>query len=174
MLRLLKSASIALLLALSATVLAQSEDPSMFSDLDGKPQRLEDFTGDGNWRVVMIWAADCHICNTEAQSYGEFHRAQSGKGIGILGISMDGAENRAAARQFVQRHDLPFPNLIAEPEMVSLFYAAMTQESLRGTPTFLVYDPGGKLVAAQAGAVTVEAIEKFIARQNNTRVAQEP
>ena len=173
MLRTLKSVSTVLLLALSATVLAQSDSLAGFSDLDGKPQSLEDYTGDGNWRVVMIWASDCHICNTEARSYAEFHRAQSGKGIGVLGISMDGEENRAAAQRFVKRHDLPFPNLIAEPGMVSLYYAAMTQESLRGTPSFLVYDPEGELVAAQAGAVPVAAIEKFIAGQNDSRAAKQ-
>ena len=173
MLHILKSASMALLLTLSATVLAQSDSLSVFSDMDGKPQRLEDHTGGGKWLVVMIWASDCHICNIEAPTYNTFHQAQQDKGTAVLGISMDGEEHRAAAMKFIERHDLSFPNLIGEPGMVSLYYAAMTQESLRGTPTFLVYDPDGEIVAAQAGAVSVDAIESFIAKQNAARLANQ-
>ena len=172
MLHVLKSASMALLLTLSATVLAQSDSLSVFNDMDGNPQQLEDYTGDGKWLVVMIWASDCHICNMEAPTYNTFHEAQQGKGISVLGISMDGEENKAAAKKFTERHNLSFPNLIGEPGMVSLYYAAMTQESLRGTPTFLVYDPDGEIVAAQAGAVSVDAIESFIAKKNAARLAK--
>ncbi len=35
-------------------------------------------------------------------------------------------------------------------------------ESLRGTPTFILFDPEGKLVAAQPGIVAVASLEKFI------------
>jgi peroxiredoxin len=173
MLHVLKSASMALLLTLSATVLAQSDSLSVFSDMDGNPQQLEDYTGDGKWLVVMIWASDCHICNMEAPTYNTFHEAQRGKNISVLGISMDGEENKAAAKKFTERHNLSFPNLIGEPGMVSLYYAAMTQESLRGTPTFLVYNPDGEIVAAQAGAVSVDAIESFIAKKNAARLAKQ-
>ena len=169
MLHVLKSASMALLLTLSASVAAQSDSLSVFSDMDGKPRQLEDYTDDGKWLVVMIWASDCHICNLEAATYDTFHQAQRDKGTAVLGISMDGEENRAAAKKFIERHDLSFPNLIGEPGMVSLYYASMTQENLRGTPTFLVYDPDGEIVAAQAGAVSVEAIESFIAKKNAAR-----
>ena len=171
MLNALKSATTMMLLALSAAVLAQSDSLSGFSDMDGKPRQVEDYTGNGKWLVVMIWASDCHICNMEAPTYDAFHKAQRNRSIAVLGISMDGEENRAAAKTFIERHDLSFPNLIGEPGMVSLYYAAMTQESLRGTPTFLVYDPDGELVAAQAGAVSVEAIERFIAKKNSARLA---
>ena len=119
----------------------------------------------------MIWASDCHICNMEAPAYDRFHKAQQDKSASVLGITMDGEENKAAAKTFIERHKLTFPNLIGEPDMVSLYYAAMTQESLRGTPTFLVYDPDGKLAAAQAGAVSVEAIESFITKKNAARIA---
>ena len=172
MLDILKSASMILLLTLSATVATQSDSLSVFSDLDGKPRQLEDYTGDGKWLVVMIWASDCHICNMEAATYDSFHKAQQDKGTAVLGISMDGEENKAAAKKFIERHDLSFPNLIGEPGMVSLYYASMTQENLRGTPTFLVYDPDGEIVAAQAGAVSVEAIESFIAKKNAARLAE--
>ena len=158
------------LLILSAAAASESDDGlSVFRSLDGEPARLEDYTGNGKWLVVMIWASDCHICNQEAAAYAHFYETQREKGVGVLGISMDGDERKPAALTFVERHALPFPNLIADPGMISLYYASITQEPLRGTPTFLVYDPEGKLAAAQAGAVSPQAIEKFIARKNATR-----
>ena len=35
-------------------------------------------------------------------------------------------------------------------------------ESLMGTPTFILFDSEGKLVAAQPGIVSTESLEKFI------------
>ena len=84
---------------------------------------------------------------------------------------MDGQAKKAAALAFIERHDLPFPNLIGEPAMISLYYSALTQESLRGTPTFLIFDPEGELAAAQAGAVSPEAVDRFIAKKNAMRTA---
>jgi hypothetical protein len=46
------------------------------------------------------------------------------------------------------------------------YYAEQTGESFRGTPSFLVYDTSGNLVAAQAGAVPTELIEAFIMRNS--------
>jgi hypothetical protein len=44
----------------------------------------------------------------------------------------------------------------------------LTGEGLRGTPTFMVFDPDAKLVAAQAGAVKPEAVMRFIDGQRGT------
>jgi len=162
----IKASLCGLLIAVSTVALAQAKDNAFFNDFNGEPRQLEEYTGDGKWRVVMIWASDCHICNAEAESYAQFHESERENRVGVLGISMDGEEKKAAARAFIERHELPFPNLIGEPGMVSLYYAAVTKESLRGTPTFMVFDPGGELAAAQAGAVSPEAITRFIARKN--------
>ena len=36
------------------------------------------------------------------------------------------------------------------------------EEGLIGTPTFMIFDPEGKLVALQPGIISVAAIEKFV------------
>ena len=155
-----------MLIAVSTVVVAQAEINVIFTDLDGEPRKLEDYTGKGKWQVVMIWASDCHICNLEAASYAEFHESQEDDGVGVIGISMDGEQNRTAALAFVERHDLAFPNLIGEPGMVGLYYAALTKEPLRGTPTFLIFDPNGELAAAQAGTVSPDAVTRFVAKKS--------
>lgn len=158
-----------LMLTVTTMVTAQTDSISVFSDFDGKPQQIESYTGNGKWLVVMIWASDCHICNAEAATYTQFYESQRGKGVGVLGISMDGEARKAAALEFVRRHEVSYPNLIGEPGMIGLYYAALTKEPLRGTPTFLVFDPDGELAAAQAGAVSPGSIERFIASKEVAR-----
>ena len=167
----LKAGLWGLLLAISSIATAQTDNISIFRDFDGKPQRLESYTGGGKWLVVMIWASDCHVCNTEAAGYAAFHNKQQDKEVAVLGISMDGEEKKAAALDFIKRHELPFPNLIGEPGITSLYYASLTKESLLGTPTFLIFDPDGQLAAAQAGAVPPDSVERFIAAKNKARSA---
>lgn len=135
-------------------------------DFEGKPYKLEDFTGKGKWTVVMFWASDCHVCNAEVQQYIQFHQAHKGENASILGVTLDGQSKLAAARDFVKRHSVTFPNLVGEPEEIADLYHTLTGTPWVGTPTFLVYDPKGGLKAAQPGAVPSELIEQFI-KDNN-------
>lgn len=147
-------------------VSAQAADDPVFTDFAGESRSIESYAGDGKWLVVMIWAHDCHVCNMEAETYAQFHEAHKDKDAHMLGISMDGKEKKAEAEAFIQRHDLPFPNLIGEPQTTMLYYLTLTQSPFRGTPTILLYGPDGKLKAAQAGAVPVEVIEAYIAKNS--------
>lgn len=133
-------------------------------DFEGTPRSLDDYTGDGKWLVVMIWASDCHICNQEVNSYVDFHTDHKGKDATVLGISMDGARGKEDALDFVERHAVNYPNLIGEPAEVASLYTSLTGQRWRGTPTFLVYSPDGKLSAQQAGAVPTRLIEQHIQR----------
>lgn len=143
---------------------AQADADTPFTDFAGQPRSIESYTGDGKWLVVMIWAHDCHVCNMEAEGYAQFHETHKDKDARVLGISLDGQAKKAEAEAFIERHDLPFPNLIGEPRATMMHYLVLTQSSFLGTPTILLYGPDGELKAAQAGAVPVESIERFIAK----------
>jgi len=138
---------------------------ALFTDFNGQARDIEDYTGQGKWLVVMIWMHDCHVCNQEVEGYAQFHEAHKDGNATVLGLSLDGQANQAGAEDFIERHDLPFANLIGEPEVVVSKYQMLSGKQFRGTPTILLYDPQGALRAAQAGAVPVDAIEAFIAKQ---------
>ena len=95
----------------------------------------------------------------------QLHDRHQGGRLNVLGISMDGAEGIMEAWAFAEEHGARFPNLIGEGPDVAQFFHEQTGQSLQGTPTFLVYAPGGRLKAVQAGAVPPERIEAFIADQ---------
>ena len=151
----------------AAAAPAQDETPAtVLQDFDGRPRSLQEFTGQGKWTVVMIWAHDCHVCNEEVESYEDFHRRHQGTDATVLGISMDGQERKKQARAFIRRHRLTFPNLIGEPEAVAGLFTELTGVQWVGTPTFLIYSPAGQLVAQQIGAVPVQMVEEFIREQS--------
>ncbi|MGW8246551.1 MAG: peroxiredoxin family protein [Acidiferrobacterales bacterium] len=132
------------------------------TDFSGQSKEISDFTGGGKWRIVMIWASDCHVCNQEAHTYVKFNQEHKDKDAQMLGISMDGKEKLKEAEAFIKRHQLNFPNLIGEPVDVAMKYMQLTGAEWVGTPTFLIYGPQGELLAKQEGAVPVDLIENFI------------
>jgi peroxiredoxin len=164
----MKSLTYSLLAALlglfSLSMPAHAANPeATFSDFDGNQRTIESFIEKEKWLVVMIWAHDCHVCNMEAENYAHFHEANKDRNITMLGISIDGQANRKKALGFIEEHDLPFPNLIGEPEAVMRYYMRMTGNQFVGTPTIMIYNPDGALAAAQAGGVPPEVIAKFVA-----------
>lgn len=139
----------------------------LLRDLDGGVHTLDEYTGQGRWTVVMLWASDCPACNAEARAYQAFHRTHAARGDAqMVGVSLDGLQGKAAAAAFIARHGLRFTNLIDEAETVAKMYQDLTGKTWIGTPTFLVFAPSGELRAAQVGAVPVKIIEAFIARES--------
>ena len=146
---------------LLGAALANAADFKRLDNLE--PGSIEDYKTPGKWLIVMLWASDCHICNREAHAYQDFHFAHSDDDASIVGLTLDGQGKIDAARSFVKRHGVEFPNLIGEPSAVAGYYQELTASPWLGTPTFLVFGPDGDLAAKQVGAVPVELIEQFIA-----------
>ena len=136
----------------------------LFENLrSGEFQTLNAHQAPGQWLVVMIWAHDCEVCEREVGDYQRFHQRGGGANAKVLGITLDGGEFAAQARDFISRHGLTFDNLIAEPQTVVGYYQAVTGSRWVGTPSFLVFGADGELKAKQVGAVEVEVVENFIA-----------
>ena len=146
------------LLFFAATQAASAQ----LTPFDGSPDTLKTYTGKGKWVIAMIWAYDCHVCNQEASEYVSFHEKHKDKDAVVLGISMDGQKQLKQAQKYMDRHAIPFTTLLGEPEKVAGLYEQMTGRTWVGTPTFIIFEPSGKLVAEQAGAVPIELLENFI------------
>lgn len=157
----MKTALFALLLLIMAPV-AHSEG---LTDFQGNPQTIEDQAGKDKWTVIMFWASDCQVCNSEAHTYVAFQKKHQDGNIRMLGISLDGKEKREAAEHFIKEHQLNFPNLIGEPETIGGIYYDMTGSFFVGTPTFIILSPDGKVRAADVGAIPPKIIEDFITEQ---------
>ena len=153
----------ALLLALAPAAQVMAGSP-LFQNLKTDVfETLDDHESDQQWMVVMIWAHDCEICEREVGDYQQFHLSHSQDDARVVGITIDGESRKNAALGFVNRHQLEFENLLGEPETVMSYYQLISGSRWIGTPSFLIFAPGGELKAAQAGGVPVEIVENFIA-----------
>ncbi|MBR41908.1 MAG: hypothetical protein CL387_02580 [Acidiferrobacter sp.] len=153
------------LIGLSQTSLGDGR----FTNLEGEAVQFSDYLQDDRWLAVMIWSWTCPICANEMPGYAQLHDRHRDGQLTVLGISLDGLAAVMEAWAFVEEHGAAFPNLLAEGEDVAQFFHQQTGRSLRGTPTFLLYAPGGKLKAVQAGPVPPEGIEAFIESQEDAR-----
>jgi thiol-disulfide isomerase/thioredoxin len=145
--------TISALLLLSTSALA-------FTDLNGKKIEMQEQLGGGKWSIVEIWGSDCHACRQHMPSMVKFDGKL--KNARIVGITLDGQEGIANANAFIKQFDIKFKNLVSNPIEVNAWMMETVGEGLIGTPTFILFNPKGKLVAAQPGPVSPKSLETFI------------
>lgn len=155
---------LAALLLIFAFVVSAAEDPLVLRTPDGKQVRLADYAGDGRWLLVMIWGTDCSICFKEMPKISDFHTRHAHQDAHVLGVALDGFEHKQRVRDFAAREALSFPNLIAEMPGFGLRYELEVGERLLGTPTYLLFNPAGELVANNPGPVRASAVEAFMTK----------
>ena len=129
-------------------------------------ERLSDeaLIGQGKWTLVMIWATDCHICKQQKPLISAFYDKHKDLDANVFGIALDGRSGLKEVRHYLQEHVVTFPNYVGEFPVVAVNYHELTEETLRGTPTYLLFNPNGELKGNNPGPISVDAIEKFIAR----------
>ncbi len=147
------------------TALKQESLKNTLLDFSDKPVQFEDYIKSKQWTVVMFWASDCHVCNLEANQFVKLHTEHSNKNIRVLGVSVDGKRKKADAQEFINVHNINFPNLIGELDDITSLYNQYTGETWIGTPTFMVFSPEGKVMAQRPGMLPPELIVSFVESQ---------
>jgi len=148
-----------LFLTLIGTILL-SGSALAFTDLDGKKTTIEDQVGDGKWTVVEVWASWCHACMDHMPEMIGFNGKMDN--VKILGVNIEGQEGIPQAKATIKEHKIPFQNIVSNSIEINAWMELNAKEGLMGTPTFMIFDPKGKLVALQPGQLPVTSIEKFI------------
>ena len=135
-------------------------------EMDGTPADIDRYQPPGGWLVVMVWATTCHVCMEEMPKYSVYHDRNGDRGPRVLGIALDGVGQREAIASFMTRTNTTFPTLVANLGEFAAPYEALAKERLIGTPTFMLFDPKGKLVGLNPGPMRPEALDAFIARRS--------
>lgn len=133
---------------------------------DGEVVDLDTVIGQGKWTLVMIWATNCHICHEQKPEISVFHNEHKDIDAHVIGIALDGLENIDAVNAYLDKNKPSFPSYVGNIAIVASHYMWLTEESLRGTPTYLLFDPKGELLGNNPGPLSVGAIESFIARKS--------
>ena len=146
---------------LLAPLLALAAPPDIsLKDFSGKSRQTSEFLGQGKWTVVAVWSADCPICKAEIFHMTFLYDEHKNKDITVLGLSIDGPENRKYAQRFVDDQGLNFPNLIGTPDDASLLSGTM----FIGTPTYYFFSPEGRFAGQRIGPITQDIAEQIVAQ----------
>ena len=103
---------------------------------EGRPVDLQDFRG--RLLVLNFWATWCPPCVEELPSLGEFHTQFAGRGVAVLGVSVD--RDAAAYRQFLDKAGVKFPTVRGPERRISRLYG-----TFKYPETYLI-DRAGKVV----------------------------
>jgi len=155
-------AGFALFLAQSPAVAADNPNvPFMdLMDANGNSRELAPEFDNGKWTLVKIWQANCHVCGEQAPVMSQAHTERAD--FNVVGISIDGRKGLRKANRFIDRHQTDYPNFIGDFAVISINYQLLTEEAFRGTPSYLLFNPDNKLMAAQPGLISKDALFKFI------------
>lgn len=154
--------TLALIMALLAHMTLFTPAAFALSSLDGTAASFDQLAVKDKWTVVEVWASDCRACRASIHEIIDFEA--SNPDVAVRGISLDGetAEGKAKAQKFIDEFGLTFDNLVSNPSEFDKYLYGTHKQSFIGTPTFMIYDPQGKLRAVQAGAVAAQALADFI------------
>jgi peroxiredoxin len=137
----------------------------VLKDVAGKTHALNEYIGRGQWTVVAVWSADCPICRRDIYHMAFFHAEHKTKKAAVLGLSIDGFENRKKAAAFIDEQGLDFPNLIGDIDDPT----RLSGRRFIGTPTYYVFTPEGRFAAEHVGSATQEQMETLIRRLETER-----
>lgn len=111
------------------------------NDMDGKPRKLSEWIGKGNYVMIDFWASWCGPCRQEMPNVVENYKKYHAKGFEIIGISFDRkAEDWKAS---VKKMGMDWPQL----SDLKYWQAEATKVyGIQSIPASILVDPTGKIV----------------------------
>lgn len=142
-----------LLLALAASWV--QADGFRVTDTAGKTHTLAGYKG--KWVLVNYWATWCPPCLEEIPDLIALHEDKKNNLV-VIGVAIDFRSGKQVT-DFADSMFMSYPIVLGNPQVVSQI------GPVQGLPTTYLYNPDGKMVAQQVGAVTRATVETYIARK---------
>ena len=101
----------------------------------GESLTLQDYRGDVVY--LTFWASWCVPCRQEMPYLAQLWQRHREAGLRVIGINVE--DDTAAALQFAEDHDIPFPLVSDQDRAVSELYR------VPGFPTHFIVDRKGKI-----------------------------
>jgi len=149
------SAILAALLTAAMPVLPVSQAPKLVSQAAGKQARPV---------VLHFWATWCVACREEFPSLRQQLVQLPDRGAGVLLVSIDRPEQRAAAQEMLAQYELlAVPAVLLDAPNPDPVLRAVGEPRWDGTlPATFVFDAGGKLRKSFIGRASPAALEAAV------------
>lgn len=138
-----------LLLAFGA---AQAADFRL-TDTQGRTHTLSGYKG--RWVLVNYWATWCPPCLDEIPDLIALHNDRKNNLV-VIGVALD-YRNPKDVIDFADSMLVDYPIVLGNRELVRQI------GPVQGLPTTYLFNPEGRMVAQQVGAITRQMVETYIA-----------
>lgn len=155
--RMLSLPLIALLASLSGSANAME-----LLKLSGKSSSLDALHKSNMWTLVMVWSLDCVACEAQKPVMDRFHQDHHLSNAQVVGLASDGDKHLIEVAERVKSKPLRFKNYVPRTDSFEDEYKAITGREFFGTPTYLLFKPGGELVGVHAGTLERQALEEIV------------
>lgn len=147
-----------LFLALLLMLFAPFTQASGFSitDTSGKTHTLAGYKG--KWVLVNFWATWCPPCLEEIPDLITLHDNKQNNLV-VIGIATD-YSNSKQVTDFADSMMVSYPIVLGTSKVINQI------GPVQGLPTTYLFNPDGKMVAQQSGAITRESVETYIASKS--------
>ena len=82
--------------------------------------------------------------------------------VRVIGVAINGYQRKDAIEAFRAEYTMQFPTLVADPRRFLAHYKEKTGQGFKGTPTFLVYTPDGRLAGLNAGPIDLDKLDAYL------------
>lgn len=137
--------------------------------LEGNATSLSNQLSKTMWTLVMVWTTYCGECAKQYDKISAFHQSNKKSRLRVLGVSLDGLNQRTKVRQYTLRKNHTFPSILAESESFSNKYTELTGAPFTGTPTYMLFDRGQSIQAYMDGPISIDALERFIDQSKQSK-----
>ena len=131
-----------------STVLAKGKASPKFVDYEnntGGKTSLDDLKG--KYVYIDVWATWCGPCKAEIPYLKKVEEAYHGKSIEFVSVSLDEAKDYDKWKEMIVDKELGGIQLLADKNFESDF---VQNYAIRGIPRFILIDPEGNIVSADA------------------------
>lgn len=133
-----------------------SPSPSFdYLNYTGGQTKLEDFKG--KYVYIDVWATWCGPCRAEIPFLKKVEEKYNGKNIAFVSISIDKLKDQEKWRTMIKEKELGGVQVFADNDWNSRF---VQDYKITGIPRFILIDPSGNIVKADAARPSSEDLVK--------------
>jgi thiol-disulfide isomerase/thioredoxin len=150
-------------LFIAPPVLAAPEVPKLSGELDAKGYADAVARRKGEVVLVNFWATWCVPCREEFPDLARLDRAWRGRGLAVLGVTIDSAKDLPAVDKFLAKTKPGFPNYRkASGGDDQVFIEAVDEKWGGELPFTVLYSRDGKKAKVLSGKQSYAAFESAV------------